>query len=193
MSTCPIPEAMFDPADLAFLADPYPVFARLRAAGELHRHPTPGRNGKELLVAVSHQMSSAVLRHHAMGRVWSDVAPAETFGAFNLLHRNSLLECEGPRHARLRGLVSSAFARNVLANGVRALLDHPAQWARLHADRSLLPSAVEERGPLPQPAHLGFGAGVHYCLGAPLARIEVAAALDAQLDRLPGLVPGARG
>ncbi len=35
----------------------------------------------------------------------------------------------------------------------------------------------------------GFGAGVHYCLGAPLARIEVAAALDALLDRLPGLVP----
>ena len=47
-------------------------------------------------------------------------------------------------------------------------------------------------GRSPNP-HLGFGAGVHYCLGAPLARIEVAAALDAQLDRLPGLVPGARG
>jgi len=373
-------EEMFDPADPAFLADPYPVFARLRAAGELHRHPTLGRNGGELLVAVSHRMSSAVLRHRTMGRVWSDVAPAGTFGAFNLLHRNSLLECEGPRHARLRGLVSSAFARghvqrlrpevtrlagelvdglasriadggtgdlvaelaeslpvrviaellgvpvddhellnrwshaivkmyepdrdpargtaaeaasaefsgylrtlaadravrprsdlisdlvaarltedelvgtavlllmagheatvNVLANGVRALLGHPAQWARLRADRSLLPSAVEELvrfdsplqlfertvladtelaglplragqtvaallgaaardpavfdtpdeldvGRSPNP-HLGFGAGVHYCLGAPLARIEVAAALDALLDRLPGLVP----
>jgi len=81
VSTCPIPEAMFDPADPAFLADPYPVFARLRAGGELHRHPTLGRNGEELLVAVSHRVSSAVLRHRAMGRVWSDVAPAGTFGA----------------------------------------------------------------------------------------------------------------
>ena len=36
--------------------------------------------------------------------------------------------------------------------------------------------------------HLGFGAGVHYCLGAPLARLEVAATLDALRRRLPGLV-----
>ena len=35
--------------------------------------------------------------------------------------------------------------------------------------------------------HLGFGAGVHYCLGAPLARLEVAATLDALRTRLPGL------
>jgi cytochrome P450 len=35
--------------------------------------------------------------------------------------------------------------------------------------------------------HLGFGAGVHYCLGAPLARLEVAAVLDALRTRLPGM------
>ncbi len=170
-------EEMFDPADPAFLADPYPVFARLRAAGELHRHPTLGRNGGELLVAVSHRVSSAVFRHHAMGRVWSDGAPAEAFGAFNLLHRNSLLECEGPRHARLRGLVSSAFARG----HVQRLRPEMTRLAGELVDG--LASRIAD----------GFGAGVHYCLGAPLARIEVAAALDAQLDRLPGLVPGARG
>jgi cytochrome P450 len=35
--------------------------------------------------------------------------------------------------------------------------------------------------------HLGFGAGVHYCLGAPLARMEIAAALQALVHRLPTL------
>src|SRR5690606_14994866 len=37
--------------------------------------------------------------------------------------------------------------------------------------------------------HLGFGAGVHYCLGAPLARMELAATLGALAERLPGLRP----
>ncbi|WP_327280429.1 MULTISPECIES: cytochrome P450 [unclassified Streptomyces] len=35
--------------------------------------------------------------------------------------------------------------------------------------------------------HLAFGHGVHFCLGAPLARLEVAAALEALFDRFPDL------
>ena len=41
-------------------------------------------------------------------------------------------------------------------------------------------------GRQPNP-HLGFGLGVHYCLGAPLARLEMAAVLDALRRRMPGL------
>ncbi len=35
--------------------------------------------------------------------------------------------------------------------------------------------------------HVGFGRGSHYCLGAPLARIEADIALRTLFDRLPGL------
>jgi pimeloyl-[acyl-carrier protein] synthase len=35
--------------------------------------------------------------------------------------------------------------------------------------------------------HLAFGGGIHYCVGAPLARVEAQAALPALLQRLPEL------
>lgn len=38
-----------------------------------------------------------------------------------------------------------------------------------------------------QPLHLGFGRGIHGCLGAQLARLETRIALPKLLDRLPGL------
>ncbi|QFU85378.1 cytochrome P450 [Amycolatopsis sp. YIM 10] len=97
---------MFEPADPAFLANPYPYFAELRAKGAVHHH-----EGLGLAIAVSHPAASAVLRHRSLGRIWRDATPAEQFVSFNLLHRNSLLENEPPAHTRLRRLVSSAFAR----------------------------------------------------------------------------------
>jgi cytochrome P450 len=35
--------------------------------------------------------------------------------------------------------------------------------------------------------HISFGAGIHYCLGAPLARIELESSFSALLTRAPGL------
>ena len=132
---------------------------------------------------------------------------------------------------------------NVTGNGTLALLRHPGQLARLRADRSLLPAAVEELmrydSPLQlfertatedtevggvtvrrgqkvaallgsanhDPAvfadpgtldvgrtdnpHLSFGAGVHFCIGAPLARVELQASFGALLDRTTSLELGA--
>lgn len=97
---------MFDPRDAAFLADPYPAFAELRASGEVHRH-----EGLGITIAVSHAASAAVLRHRGLGRIWSDATPLERFTSFNLLHRNSLLENEPPAHTRLRRVIAGAFGR----------------------------------------------------------------------------------
>jgi cytochrome P450 len=368
----------FDPNDPEFLTDPYPVYAKLRAEAEIHPHDGLGQ-----AVAVSYRASAAVLRSPALQRVWTDKEPAGQLSAFNLLHRNSMLETSPPRHTRLRRLVAAAFNRghterlrptvqavadrlvagmaseiadtgtadllhrlagplpieviaellgvphsdrtllqpwsnaivklyeygvppatllaaeraaeefvaylrslvadrrrqpgddlisdlvavadgggelspdelvgtaalllmagheatvNVLGNGILGLLTSRRQWQRLLHDPSLLPTAVEELirfdsplqifertavadveiagwrveagqkiaallgaaardpavftdpdhldiGRQPNP-HLGFGMGIHYCIGAPLARVEVQAALLALSSQLPGL------
>ncbi|MFL6120606.1 MAG: cytochrome P450, partial [Actinophytocola sp.] len=90
---------MFDPRDPVFLADPYPVFDALRQQAPVHWH-----DGLGLAVAVSHAACSEVLRDRSAGRLWRDREPASDFAAFNLLHQNSLLESEPPRHTRLRRL-----------------------------------------------------------------------------------------
>jgi cytochrome P450 len=130
--------------------------------------------------------------------------------------------------------------RNLVGGGMLALLEHPAEYARLRADRSLLPTAIEEMLRFVSPVihmrrtasadtelggqpiragdkvvlwygsanrdgeifpspdrfdvarspneHVAFGGGgVHYCLGANLARVEIHALFERILDRLSGL------
>ena len=129
---------------------------------------------------------------------------------------------------------------NTLTNLIHSLLTHPAELARLRADMSLLPSAIDELirfdsgvavgtfrftkeeitlGEVTIPAgeilalslnsahrdttkfpdadrldvtrcpknHLGFGHGTHYCIGAPLARIQLEVALTKLLTRFGDL------
>jgi cytochrome P450 len=64
---------------------------------------------------------------------------------------------------------------------VAALLGAAARDGQVFATPDTL-----DVGRNPNP-HLGFGAGIHYCVGAPLARVEIAAALRALTTRLPGL------
>ncbi len=104
---------------------------------------------------------------------------------------------------------------NLLGNGLFHLLRHPAEAALLRADPSLLHGAVEgdmvvpflasaNRDPrqFPDPdtldvrrhpeRHVAFAAGIHFCLGAWLARLEARVVLDTVLRRLPelALAPG---
>jgi cytochrome P450 len=54
-------------------------------------------------------------------------------------------------------------------------------------DENIFENADEldlSRSPNP---HIGFGAGIHFCIGAPLARIEMTTSLPMLLERLPKL------
>ena len=85
---------------------------------------------------------------------------------------------------------------NLIGNGAWALLCHPDQLRLLRGDPSLIMGAIEEilGSPSPNgstspvlPRHLGFGMRIHFCLGAPLARIEAAVALKLLVGRSPEL------
>ncbi|GAA3386706.1 cytochrome P450 [Cryptosporangium minutisporangium] len=54
-------------------------------------------------------------------------------------------------------------------------------------DSTVFPDAERlDLGRSPNP-HISFGAGIHYCLGAPLARIELATSFETMIRRVPGL------
>ncbi len=57
--------------------------------------------------------------------------------------------------------------------------------ANRDAERFPEPDAFKP-GRTPNP-HVSFGAGIHFCVGAPLARLELAVALPILFGRLPGL------
>ncbi len=102
------------PTDPGFVQDPYPFYARARAAGEI-----VWWEDYALPVATSFAAANAVLKDRRLGR--EPVAPAlipPHLEAFYAIEAHSMLELEPPRHTRLRGLVLRAFtSRRIAAMG----------------------------------------------------------------------------
>jgi cytochrome P450 len=195
------------------------------ATGRPDRH----RRGREALTALAGYLGEHLARRRARPAedLLGTLAAMQTAG--------ELTSEEAIANAVLLLFAGHETTTGLLANGLAVLLTHHDELEGLRADRSLIPSAVEEllrfegpsklmprwateevelrgrqiaRGDLvflvqsaanrdpehfEQPhrldlardpnSHLGFGYGPHYCLGAPLARLETAIALSRLLER----------
>ncbi|MDP9686127.1 cytochrome P450 [Streptomyces griseoviridis] len=90
----------------SFTRDPYPVYARLRARGPVHRIRMPEGNTEAWLV-VGHEAGRAVLTDPTLTKDWSKAAPALGLGAVSA--GPHMLRADPPDHTRLRKLVAREF------------------------------------------------------------------------------------
>ncbi|WP_333733540.1 cytochrome P450 [Streptomyces sp. IBSBF 3010] len=109
-STSPAP---FDPWSAAFVADPYPAYAELRATGRAHYF-----EATDQWLVPHYADVSALLRDRRLGRTYLHRFTHEEFGRtppppehepFETLNGQGLLDLEPPDHTRIRRLVSKAF------------------------------------------------------------------------------------
>ena len=116
-----LPRLSQDPADPAFVADPYPFYDRMRALGPLVHWEEIG-----LPCAAGHPEVNALLKDRRLGRARDLPDGAPHVRAFYDLERHSLLELEPPEHTRLRAKVLRAFTSrrvNGLEPAIRALCE----------------------------------------------------------------------
>lgn len=111
-------ELGFDPADPAFVADPYPALARLRAD-----HPVLWNPDTNQWLVSRHADVNALLRDRRLGRTYLHLASHAEMGRPDdvtwhapwwRLVRDGMLDREPPDHTRLRRLVSRAFTPPVV-------------------------------------------------------------------------------
>ncbi len=95
-----------------------------------------------------------------------------------------IFRLEGP----VRGLMRTAmedvqFGDVTVKQGERIMM----LFASANRDPEQFPEAEAFRGDRKPNRHMAFGLGIHYCLGAPLARLEMRVAFQQLFKRLPNL------
>lgn len=108
------PPLLWDPADTVRSADPYPIYAQLRASDPIHRSPLGfwvfSRHADCLAMLRDRRVSSDTRRDRPAARHSGDTAdPNETF--HELI---PFIFRDPPDHTRLRGLVQKAFTPRVI-------------------------------------------------------------------------------
>jgi cytochrome P450 len=88
--------------------------------------------------------------------------------------------------------LSRATTRDVEVSGVRIPKGSLVTvfFGAANRDPAEFPNPDEFRLDRDLRNHVGFGTGIHYCLGAPLARAETRITLNAFLDRFSAIKPG---
>jgi unspecific monooxygenase len=106
-------ELGFDPGDVGFVADPYPVYERLRAQA-----PIIYDEATDHWLVTRYDDVNALLRDRRFGRTYLHVATHEEMGRpapppaldpFWHLINHGILDMEPPDHTRVRRLASKAF------------------------------------------------------------------------------------
>ncbi|HEX2025160.1 MAG TPA: cytochrome P450 [Actinomycetota bacterium] len=122
--------AGFAPRDPAFVADPYPAYAELRAAGRIHYYADTDQ-----WIVPHYADVNDLLRDRRFGRTYLHLAGHEEMGRpedvpeardFWYLIRNGILDMEPPDHTRVRRLVAKAFTPKMvegLRPTIRRLMD----------------------------------------------------------------------
>jgi cytochrome P450 len=114
-------DVVFNPMDPEFVANPYPMYHRLRAEDPVHRNPLG------FWVLTRYDDVVWALRDARLAKEAITSVVAERFGIVNppTLTR-SMLDSDPPDHTRLRGLVSKAFTPRVVEHlrpRVQAIVD----------------------------------------------------------------------
>ena len=131
-----MPTPHFTPQDPAFIANPYPTYARLRRETPVFYYEPWGK-----WILTAYEDVNTLLRDRRLGRVLNDdeqSAQSPAHAPFDAVQKGSLLEIEPPEHTRVRRAVHAAFTpRHVreLSGHVEALcealvaglLEHPTR------------------------------------------------------------------
>ena len=130
---------------------------------------------------------------HARQRRPRAAAPSRTSGAGSSRARSrprprSRSCSAGIRRSSSSSAGCSRTASRSRASRSRAARSSRCSSARRTATRASSTTPTASTSPAPNAAeHIGFGGGIHVCIGAPLARIELEAALRTLVERAPGL------
>ncbi len=101
-----MPTPHFSPQVPAFIADPYPTYARLRREAPIFYYEPWDK-----WILTAYEDVNVLLRDKRLGRVMQDerVTLNPAHAPFDAIQEGSLLELEPPDHTRVRGAVHAAF------------------------------------------------------------------------------------